>query len=161
MGGKGFANSPTMEDSVKITPRRLYRIPLYGISRYRSSAVAGVAAGGGVCLPMTKNTTQPPHPGQILRNDFMEPAGLSATALAKALGVTAPRINDILLERRGVTADTALRLARYFGGEPLDWLLRQAVYDLRVAKSANGSAVEREVTPRAARIKKAHDPGSR
>lgn len=110
---------------------------------------------------MSKNTIQSPHPGQILRKDFMEPAGLSATALAKALGVTAPRINDILLERRGVTADTALRLTRYFGGEPLDWLLRQAEYDLRVAETANGKAIEREVMPRAARSKKANDPGSR
>lgn len=97
---------------------------------------------------MNKNTAQPLHPGEFLRKEFMEPAGLSATALAKALGVTPPRINDVLLGRRGITADTALRLARYFGGEPMDWLLRQAAYDLRVAEIAAGKTIEREVAPR-------------
>jgi addiction module HigA family antidote len=89
------------------------------------------------------------HPGEILRKDFLEPARLSATALAKALGVTPPRVNDILLKRRGVTADTALRLARYFGGKPTDWLLLQLAYDLRVAEIANGETIARDVTPRA------------
>jgi addiction module HigA family antidote len=99
---------------------------------------------------MSKDKAQPPHPGEILRKDFMEPAGLSATALAKALGVTPPRINDILRKRRGVTGDTALRLARYFGGEALDWLHRQAEYDLHVAENAAGKAIERQINPRAA-----------
>lgn len=103
---------------------------------------------------MSKNTTQPPHPGEVLRADFMEPCGLSATALAKALGVTPPRINDILLKRRGVTGDTALRLARYFGGEPIDWLLLQARYDLHVAEKEAGMSIEREITPRPASTKK-------
>jgi addiction module HigA family antidote len=79
----------------------------------------------------------------------MEPTGLSATALAKTLGVTPPRINDILLKRRGVTGDTALRLARYFGGEAVDWLLLQARYDLHLAEVAAGKAIEREIAPRA------------
>lgn len=103
---------------------------------------------------MSKDTPQPLHPGQILRKDFMEPAGLSATALAKAIGVTPPRINDILLKRRGVTGDTALRLARYFGGEAFDWLVLQARYDLHVAESAAGKAIEREIAPHAAPNKK-------
>lgn len=98
---------------------------------------------------MGKDQAQSPHPGEILRKDFMEPAGLSATALAKAVGVTPPRINDILRKRRGVTGDTALRLARYFGGEALDWLHWQAEYDLGVAESAAGKAIEREIIPRA------------
>ena len=98
---------------------------------------------------MSKDTAPPLHPGQVLRKDFMEPAGLSATALAKTLGVTPPRINDILLRRRGVTGDTALRIARYFGGEALDWLLLQARYALHVAEVATGKAIEREIAPRA------------
>jgi addiction module HigA family antidote len=97
---------------------------------------------------MSKNPAVPPHPGEILRQDFMERCGLSATALAKAVGVTPPRINDILLKRRGVTGDTALRLARYFGGEALDWLFMQARYDLHIAEVAAGRAIEREVAPR-------------
>jgi addiction module HigA family antidote len=110
---------------------------------------------------MSKNAAQPLHPGEILRKDFMEPSGLSATALAKALSVTPPRINDILLKRRGVTGDTALRLARYFGGDPLDWLLLQAAYDLRVAEIASGKTIEREVTPRTLPIKKANERAGR
>jgi addiction module HigA family antidote len=69
--------------------------------------------------------------------------------------VTAPRINDVLLKRRGVTADTALRLARYFGGEALDWLLLQAKYDLHLAELAAGKEIEQVVTPRATSQKKA------
>jgi addiction module HigA family antidote len=104
---------------------------------------------------MSKGTAQPLHPGEILRNDFMGPAGLSAMSLAKALGVTPPRVNDILLKRRGISGDTALRLARYFGGEALDWLHWQAKYDLFVAEGAAGRAIEREIVPRAAVNKRA------
>jgi addiction module HigA family antidote len=104
---------------------------------------------------MNKSNAQPPHPGEILRMNFMEPCGLSATALAKALNVTPPRINDILLKRRGISGDTALRLARYFGGDPRDWLVLQAEYDLHVAEIAGGKTVEREVKPRASPIGKA------
>ena len=66
---------------------------------------------------MFKNGMQPIHPGEVLREDYLIPLGLSATALAKALRVSARRINDIVRERRGITADTAMRLARYFGGD--------------------------------------------
>ena len=65
----------------------------------------------------------------MLREDFLRPSGLTANALAKALRVPAPRVNDIARERRGVTADTAMRLARYFGGDAQSWLL-QTMYDL-------------------------------
>ena len=106
---------------------------------------------------MNKNTAEPPHPGEVLRKDFMEPCGLSATALAKALGVTPPRVNDIVLKRRGITGDTALRLARYFGGDPRDWLLLQAEHDLHVAEVAGGRTIEREVKPRPTPIKKITD----
>ena len=99
---------------------------------------------------MNSNVAQAQHPGETLYREFMEPAGLSATALAKALGITPARINDIVRQRRGITGDTALRLARYFGGDALDWLVRQARYDLSVAEKAAGKAIEREIAPRAA-----------
>jgi antitoxin HigA-1 len=94
-----------------------------------------------------KNGMRPVHPGEVLREDFLRPAGLSVNALAKALHVPTPRINDVVRERRGVTADTALRLARYFGGDAQSWLNLQAVYDLRVAEIANRKKIEREVSP--------------
>ena len=80
------------------------------------------------------NRLQPVHPGEILKHDFMEPYGLSATALAKALGVTAARINDIVRGRRGITASTALRLARYFNTDARSWVNLQTIYELEVAK---------------------------
>ena len=72
---------------------------------------------------------------------------MSANALAKALSVAAPRINDIVRERRGVSADTAMRLARYFGGDARSWLNLQAAYDLRVAEIGNAKRIEREIVP--------------
>lgn len=71
---------------------------------------------------MFKNGMRPVHPGEILREDYLVPLGMTATALAKALNVPAPRINDIVRERHAVTADTAMRLARYFGGDARSWL---------------------------------------
>ncbi len=94
-----------------------------------------------------RNGMRPVHPGEILREDFLRPAGLSANALARALHVPAPRVNDIVRERRGISADTAMRLARYFGGDAHSWLNLQAIYDLRVAEIANARRVEREVMP--------------
>lgn len=99
---------------------------------------------------MLKNGMRPVHPGEVLREDYLAPLDMSANALAKALHVPAPRINDIVRERRGVSADTAMRLARYFGGDPRSWLNLQAAYDLRLAEIQNGDRVEREVTPKAA-----------
>ena len=94
---------------------------------------------------MFRNGMRPVHPGEILREDFLIPLGMSANALAMALKVPAPRINDIVRERRGVSADTALRLSRYFGGDPQSWLNLQASYDLRIAEIAAGKKIEREV----------------
>ncbi len=94
-----------------------------------------------------KNGMRPVHPGEVLREDFLRPAGLSANALAKALHVPAPRVNDIVRERRGITADTAMRLARYFGGDAHSWMQLQAIYELRLAEKANARAIEREVVP--------------
>ena len=94
-----------------------------------------------------KNGMRPVHPGEVLREDFLRPASLTANALAKALHVPAPRVNDIVRERRGVSADTAMRLARYFGGDARSWLNLQAIYDLRLAEIANARKIEREIMP--------------
>ncbi len=99
---------------------------------------------------MTKNGMRPIHPGEILREEFLAPLGMSAHALALALRVPAPRINDIVRERRGVTPDTAMRLARYFGGDAESWLSLQVAYDLRLAEIASADKIAREVDPRAA-----------
>jgi addiction module HigA family antidote len=92
-----------------------------------------------------KNGMRPVHPGEVLREEYLKPLGLSANALAKALHVPAPRVNEIVRERRGISADTALRLARYFGGDARSWLNLQATFDLRVAEKANGKRIQREV----------------
>lgn len=99
---------------------------------------------------MSKNSMRPVHPGEILREDYMVPLGLSANALARELGVTPTRINDIVRERRGVTGDTALRLARYFSTDAQSWLNLQSAYDLRVAEIAAGGLIKQQVKPRAA-----------
>ena len=99
---------------------------------------------------MHKNGMRPVHPGEILREDYLVPLGLSANALAKALNVPAPRVNEVVRERRGVSADTAMRLARYFGGDARSWLNLQAAYDLRVAEIENRRRIEREIVPAAA-----------
>lgn len=71
------------------------------------------------------------HPGEVLREDFLAPLGMSVNALALALGVPATRIHEIVKERRAITADTAERLAHYFGGDAASWLAMQATYDLK------------------------------
>jgi addiction module HigA family antidote len=71
------------------------------------------------------------HPGEVLREDYLAPLGLSVNALAAALGVPATRIHEIVKERRAVTADTAARLAKYFGGDATSWMVMQANYDLK------------------------------
>jgi addiction module HigA family antidote len=96
---------------------------------------------------MPKNGMRPVHPGEVLREDYLVPLNMSANALAKALSVPAPRINDIVRERRGVSADTAMRLARYFGGDARSWLNLQAAYDLRVAEIANAKRIKKEISP--------------
>jgi len=96
---------------------------------------------------MFKNGMRPVHPGEVLREDFLKPLGMSANALAKALRVPAPRINDVVRGRCGVSADTAMRLARYFGGDARSWLNLQTAHDLRVAEISNAKRVAREVSP--------------
>lgn len=98
---------------------------------------------------MSKNGMRPIHPGEVLREDFLIPLGMSANALATALRVPAPRINDIVRERRAVTPDTALRLAQYFGGDAQTWLNLQTAYDLKVTELSSGQKIRREVIPAA------------
>ncbi|NOT54869.1 MAG: HigA family addiction module antidote protein [Deltaproteobacteria bacterium] len=85
----------------------------------------------------------PIHPGEILREEFMKPRGLSSTALARALAVTPARINEIVRERRGISADTALRLARFFKTDAQSWLNLQMHYDIQCAEDAAGRAIGR------------------
>jgi len=87
------------------------------------------------------------HPGEILRSEFLEPLGMSVNALALALRVPAPRINDVVRGRRAISADTALRLERYFGASAPFWLNLQIAYDLRVATAAAGEQIAREIEP--------------
>ncbi|MCX6902928.1 MAG: HigA family addiction module antitoxin [Verrucomicrobia bacterium] len=88
----------------------------------------------------------PVHPGEILLHDFMEPLGLSQTMLAKALGVTPIRINHIVRGQRSITADTALRLSRYFGTRPAWWLDLQTHFDLEVAADETEERIARTVS---------------
>ncbi len=85
------------------------------------------------------------HPGEVLREEFMMPLGLSSRQLAEAIGVPANRISDIVRESRGVTADTALRLGRYFKTDPRFWLNLQVAHDLSAAEAATDYAA---ITPR-------------
>ncbi|WP_019936373.1 HigA family addiction module antitoxin [Bordetella sp. FB-8] len=97
-----------------------------------------------------KNGMRPIHPGEVLREDYLVPLEMSANALAVALHVPATRIGEILHERRGITADTALRLARYFGGDAQSWLNMQQAYDLKIAEKKILPKITREVEPMAA-----------
>lgn len=96
------------------------------------------------------NKMRPIHPGEILREEFLSPLGMSANALALELKVPAPRINDIVRERRAVTPDTALRLSCYFGTTPQFWLNLQSAYDLKMTDLKDGSKIRREVHTRPA-----------
>jgi addiction module HigA family antidote len=99
---------------------------------------------------MKTNKLPPIHPGEILREEYMKPLRLSQNALARALRVPPRRINEIVLEKRGVSADTALRLARYFRTSAEMWAGLQADYDLRLARYQKERQIEHEVEPLAA-----------
>jgi addiction module HigA family antidote len=92
----------------------------------------------------------PIHPGEVLREDFMKPLRLSMNKLALELHVPVTRVAEIVHERRGITPDTALRLARYFNTTPRFWLNLQAAYDLEVAQDELSRTIEREVRPASA-----------
>jgi antitoxin HigA-1 len=90
------------------------------------------------------------HPGEILHEEFLRPLGMSVNALAMALRVPATRIGAIVKGERSVTADTALRLARFFDTSPEFWMNLQAMYDLTKARRQSGGKIQRDVRPRAA-----------
>lgn len=94
----------------------------------------------------------PPHPGQILRDRFLEPARITPTALALELRVNPNRMTEMVNGRRNVTVETALRLARYFGNRPEEWMIWQMEWDFAQARAAGiGARVNDDVRPRAAR----------
>ena len=97
-----------------------------------------------------RNQMRPIHPGEILREEFLAPLGMSVNALAHSLHVPATRLHEIVKERRSITADTALRLARYFGGDAQSWMNLQTTYELRLVDVERGKTIEKEVDPRAA-----------
>lgn len=93
-------------------------------------------------------TIDPVHPGEILLEEFLKPMELSQNQLAMALHVPAPRINEIVRGKRSISADTALRLGKYFGMQPQFWMNLQSQYDLAVTRESAESAIDREVRPR-------------
>ena len=99
-------------------------------------------------MAQKKREISPVHPGEILSEEFLKPLGLSMNQLALALRVPGNRINAIVAGHRGITADTALRLGRYFGTSPQFWINMQARYDLESAKDELAERIEREVRPR-------------
>jgi addiction module HigA family antidote len=94
----------------------------------------------------------PIHPGEVLLEEFIKPMNWSQNRLAINIGVDARRINEIVLGKRSITADTALRLARFFGNSPQFWMGLQAQYDLDVAEDSLGKRLEREVRPMATAV---------
>ncbi len=96
-----------------------------------------------------ENAMPPVHPGEILKDELIE-LGLSANAFAKALGVPTNRITMILRGQRGISADTALRLSRYFGTSPQFWMNLQQSYDLKIIQKKIGTEIKKTVKPRAA-----------
>ena len=93
------------------------------------------------------NRLEPVHPGEVLKHEFMEPFGLSATAMAKAIGVTPARISEIVRGRRGITAEAALRLARCFNTDARSWMNLQDRYELEIAERNRADAL-RAIRPR-------------
>ena len=110
-------------------------------SRSKSLTTTKPGVEGGALMP-------PLHPGEMLREDFMKPLGLSANALAMAPRVPVTRISEILRERRGITADTALRPAHYFNMSPEFWMRVQMDFDLESAADAIQETIRQEIRPR-------------
>jgi antitoxin HigA-1 len=94
---------------------------------------------------MSEEKLNPIHPGEVLLEEFLKPLGMSQSRLALDISVHPRRINEIVLGKRGITADTALRLSRYFGNSPQFWLGLQMDYDLDVAEDLLGSRLDREI----------------
>lgn len=98
-------------------------------------------------MPNTPKALPPIHPGEILKEDLMAPLSLSINRLARELRVPVTRLSDIVNRRRSLTADTCLRLARYFGTTPEFWMNLQSTYDLRVAARSSARRIARDVHP--------------
>jgi addiction module HigA family antidote len=96
---------------------------------------------------MFKNGMRPIHPGEVLLEDYIKPMGVSVRALSIALHVPYSRLREIVDGKRGVSADTALRLERYFGSDAQGWLALQAAYDLRIAEKQNAKTIRQEISP--------------
>jgi len=96
---------------------------------------------------MLKNGMRPVHPGEVLVEDYIKPMGVSVRAVALALHVPYSRLSEITKGERGVTADTALRLERYFGSEAQGWLNLQSAYDLRIAETLAGKTIAKQIKP--------------
>ncbi len=96
---------------------------------------------------MFKNGMRPVHPGEILLEDYIKPMGISVRALSIALHVPYSRLREIVDGNRGVSADTALRLERYFGSEAQGWLALQAAFDLRMAEKQSAKIIKRDIAP--------------
>ncbi len=92
----------------------------------------------------------PVHPGEILLEEFLKPMGISQYRLAESIRVPARRINEIVLEKRGITADTALRLSRFFGNSAQFWMNLQTRYELESARDLSAASIDREVRPHVA-----------
>jgi antitoxin HigA-1 len=99
-------------------------------------------------MPKTPKTLPPIHPGEILQEEVLKPLNMSVNRLATLLAVDAARLNEIVRGRRGITADTALRLSRYLGTTAEFWLNLQSDYELRVARRTKQKEIERAVRPR-------------
>jgi antitoxin HigA-1 len=96
---------------------------------------------------MFKNGMRPVHPGEILLEDYIKPLNMSVRALAIALHVPYSRLREIVDEKRGISADTALRLERYFGSDAQGWLNLQSAYDLRLAAKQSNKAILKDIVP--------------
>jgi addiction module HigA family antidote len=96
---------------------------------------------------MSKNEMRPIHPGEILEEEYLKPLEMSVNALAQRLRVPATRLHEIVKQRRSVTADTAMRLARLFGGDAQSWLNLQSAYDLRAAEISKAAEIREDVKP--------------
>ncbi len=99
---------------------------------------------------MAQRKLKPIHPGEVLREEFLKPFGVSEEKLAQSIGIQVRDINGITSEKRNMTADTALRLAKYFGTSAQFWLGLQSDYDLDVTKELLGDKIEKEIVPLAA-----------
>ena len=111
-----------------------------GRKAWRSSTITETVA-------MATNRMRPIHPGEVLREEYLVPLDMTAHALAMALHVPAPRINEIVRQTRAITPDTALRLARFFNTTAQFWMNLQSAYDLRKAEQETAAQIRREVRP--------------